>query len=64
MMMSNKNTRSNLTVIKDLCDDLEEFFECFTLDRHWNADRDRLTVCFTAEQVKETPEIYTRKSLR
>lgn len=63
-MMSNKNTRSNLTVIKNLCDDLEGVFEAFKLDKYWNEDRDKITICFTAEQIKETPEIYTRKLLR
>ena len=64
MMMSNRHTKSNLTIIKELCEDLEEHFEAFTLDRHWNEDRDRLTVCFTAEQVKLSPAIYTKRMLR
>jgi len=53
MMANNKQIKSNLKIIKSLCDDLEEFFECFTLDRVWNEKEDTLTVCFTAEKVKE-----------
>jgi len=64
MTMTNAHTKSNLTIIKDLCEDLEGHFEAFTLDRHWNEERDRVTVCFTAEQVKSSPEIYTKRWLR
>ena len=55
--MNNTHTVSDLQVIKELCGDLEDSFKCFTLDRYWNKDKTRLTVCFTAEQVREPPKV-------
>jgi len=43
---------SNLNVIKDLCEEIEEFFEAFTMDRVWSSDNSKVTVCFTAERIK------------
>ena len=55
--MSNGKTISDLQVIRELCGDLEDTFECFTLDRVWNKDKTRVTVCFTAEQVRPPPKM-------
>jgi len=57
LTMANTHTISDLQVIKELCGDLEDAFACFTLDRYWNEEKTRLTVCFTAEQVREPPKI-------
>lgn len=56
LMTSNGKAISDLQVIKELCGDLEDSFACFTLDRYWNEEKDRLTVCFTAEQVRVPPQ--------
>jgi hypothetical protein len=48
----NKHTKTNLDVIKELCDDLDDFFEAFVMDRVWNEQKDRVTVCFTAEKIQ------------
>ncbi len=52
MGKSNKLT-SNLDVVKELCDDLEEFFEAFQMDRVWNEANTKVTVAFTAEKVRK-----------
>ena len=57
LMTSNGKAISDLQVIKELCGDLEDSFRCFTLDRYWNEDKTRLTVCFTAEQVRIPPQL-------
>ena len=57
LTMGNGKAISDLQVIKELCGDLEDAFRCFTLDRYWNDDKTRLTVCFTAEQYREPPKI-------
>jgi len=57
----NKHATTNLDVIKELCDDLEDFFEAFVLDRVWNKQKDRVTVCFTAEKIKSFPQLPVRK---
>jgi len=44
---------SNLDVIKELCDELEGFFEAFQMDRVWSRDNDSVTICFTAQKVKK-----------
>jgi hypothetical protein len=56
-MTSNGKAISDLQVIKELCGDLEDTFACFTLDRYWNKEKTRLTVCFTAEQFREPPKL-------
>ena len=43
---------SNLQVIKEVCDELEGFFEAFTMDKVWSKNNSKLTVCFTAEKLK------------
>ncbi len=51
--MGRSNTlTSNLNVVKQVCDELEEFFEAFQMDKFWNEDRTKLTVAFTAEKIK------------
>ncbi len=51
--MGRANTlTSNLNVVKAVCDELEEFFEAFQMDKFWNEDRTKLTVAFTAEKIK------------
>ncbi len=59
--MYNKHATTNLDVIKELCDDLEEFFEAFVLDRVWNKQKDRVTVCFTAEKIKSFPKPHAKR---
>ena len=52
--MGKSNTlTSNLDVIKGVCDELEEFFEAFQMDKYWNADKTKLTVAFTAEKINQ-----------
>ncbi len=52
--MGKSNTlTSNLDVVKQLCDELEEFFEAFQMDRVWSQDNNKLTVCFTAEKIQK-----------
>ncbi len=52
--MGKSNTlTSNLDVVKELCDELEGFFEAFQMDRVWSQANDKVTVCFTAEKVKK-----------
>lgn len=56
--MGNKHLTSNLEVIKELCEELEGFFEAFTMDKVWSKDRNKVTVAFTAERfvkVKDLP---------
>ncbi len=57
LTMGNGKAISDLQVIKELCGDLEDAFRCFTLDRYWNEEKTRLTVCFTAEQVRVPPQL-------
>ena len=45
-----KSTRTD--VIKELCDELEGFFEAYQMDRCWSKDNSKVTVCFTAEKIK------------
>lgn len=52
MGRSNKLT-SNLDVVKSLCDELEGFFEAFQMDRVWDKDQNKVTVCFTAERIQK-----------
>jgi hypothetical protein len=63
-MSRNGKATTNLDVIRDLLEDLEGFFEAFVLDKHWNDEHDKVTICFTAEQIKSSPEIYTKRWLR
>ena len=51
-MPKSKELTSNLQVIKEVCEELEGFFEAFTMDRVWSKDDSKLTVCFTAEKIK------------
>ncbi len=51
-MGQSKAITSNLNIIKELCEELENFFEAFTMDRVWSTDNSKVTVCFTAEQIK------------
>lgn len=44
---------SNLDVVKEVCDELEEFFEAFQMDKVWNKDRTKITVAFTAEKIQQ-----------
>ena len=52
-----KYDASNLEVIKNLCDELEEFFEAFIMDRVWSTDNSKVTVCFTAEKIRPKQEM-------
>ncbi len=52
-----KPRETNLNIIKDLCDELEGFFEAFTMDRVWNTDNSKVTVCFTAEKIKPSKDL-------
>jgi len=52
-MGTSNSTESNLDVVKELCDELEGFFEAYNLDRVWSNDNSKVTVCFTAERVKK-----------
>jgi len=52
--MGKANTlTTNLDVVKELCDELEGFFEAFQMDRVWSQENDKVTVCFTAEKIKK-----------
>lgn len=42
---------SNLDVVKKLCDDLEGVFEAFQMDKVWDAHKNKVTICFTAEKI-------------
>ena len=44
---------SNLDVVKEVCDELEGFFEAFQMDKYWNKDMTKITVAFTAEKIQE-----------
>jgi len=44
---------SNLHVVKQVCDELEGFFEAFQMDKFWNKEKTKLTVAFTAEKIQE-----------
>ncbi len=56
--MGKANTlTSNLDVIKELCEELEGFFEAFQMDRVWSTDNSKVTVCFTAEKMKPIKEL-------
>jgi len=52
-MGSSNRLKSNLDVVKALCDELEGFFEAFQMDRVWNKENNKLTICFTAEKIKK-----------
>ena len=52
MGRSNKLT-SNLDVVKELCDELEGFFESFQMDRVWSEDTNKVTIAFTAERIQK-----------
>lgn len=52
MGRSNQLT-SNLDVVKELCDELEGFFEAFQMDRVWDEGQNKVTVCFTAERIQK-----------
>ena len=51
MGKSNRLT-SNLNVVKELCNELEGFFEAFYMDRVWSEDNTKVTIAFTAEKIK------------
>ena len=51
-MGRSNSTTSNLDVVKEVCDELEEFFEAYQMDRVWSKDNDKVTICFTAEKLK------------
>ncbi len=51
-MRRSKILSSNLDIIRELCNDLEECFEAFYMDRVWNEKQDKVTICFTAEKIK------------
>lgn len=50
---------SNLTVVKELCDELEGYFEAFYMDRVWSKDNSKVTICFTAEKLREGYAVRT-----
>jgi len=52
-MVRSKILTSNLNVVKELCEELEGFFEAFQMDRVWNESQDKVTICFTAEKIKK-----------
>jgi len=52
MGRSNQLT-SSLDIVKEICDDLGEFFEAFQMDKVWNADNTKVTIAFTAEKVRK-----------
>jgi hypothetical protein len=43
---------SNLDVVKEVCEELEGFFEAFQMDKYWNKNKTKLTVAFTAEKIQ------------
>jgi len=45
--------KSNLDVVKELCDELEGFFEAFHMDKVWNNANNKVTICFTAEKIHQ-----------
>ena len=51
-MPQSKELTSNLQVVKDICEELEGFYESFVMDKVWSKDKSRVTVCFTAEKIK------------
>ena len=52
LMPQSKELTSNLKVVKDICEELEGFYESFVMDKIWSKDKSRVTVCFTAEKIK------------
>ena len=58
MGYSNYQT-SNLNVLKELCDELEGFFEAYQMDKVWSKDKSKITIAFTAEKLKRG---YTPRS--
>ncbi len=59
-MGKSKHLTSNLEIVKDLCGDLEGFFDAFNLDKIWSKDGQKVTVCFTAEQIKKVPKAFVK----
>lgn len=53
-MPQSKELTANLQVIKDICEELEGFYESFVMDRIGSKDNSRVTVCFTAEKIKQS----------
>ena len=52
-MGRSNHVESNLDVIKELCDELEGFFDAYQMDRVWSKNEDKVTICFTAERMKK-----------
>ena len=43
--------KSNLSIVKDTCMQLEGVFDAFTMERLWRKDRKTLTICFTCQKL-------------
>ena len=52
-MGQSKELTANLQVVKDICEELEGFYESFVMDKVSSKDKSRVTVCFTAEKIKQ-----------
>ena len=50
--MRKYNKMSGLAIVKDVCTQLEEVFDVFTMDKVWSEDGTRVTICFTADKLK------------
>ena len=52
MGYSNK-IKSNLQVVKDLCEELEGFYEAFQMDKFWDEGKNKVTIAFTCEKIQK-----------
>ena len=52
-MGPSNRVKSNLDVIKDLCEELEGFFEAFEMDKYWDEGKNKVTVAFTCERIQK-----------
>ena len=52
-MGPSNRVQSNLNVIKDLCEELEGFFEAFEMDKYWDEGKNKVTVAFTCEKIQK-----------
>ena len=53
-MGQSKELTANLQVVKDICEELEGFYESFVMDKVYSKDNSKVTVCFTAEKIKQS----------
>ena len=52
VMGKSNNLTSNLNVVKDLCEELEGFFEAFQMDKYWDEGKNKVTIAFTCERMQ------------